>query len=91
MTEYRCPSCGFQIFNRRVSKCESCGVALPSELLLSREKTAALDAAHERSKKEREIRARASRRDSGGGDFGSFLEFGGHQKAVTELLKALHA
>lgn len=74
---YRCPACGFGIFNRRVSKCESCGAALPSELLLSREEIAALDAEHEKRRKERLARARSGRGDSGGGDSGFSFDFGG--------------
>jgi len=69
VVRYRCPECGFQIFNRRVPKCESCGAALPAELLLRRDQIAALDAAHEKSKKEQEARARAAR--GGGGDSGT--------------------
>jgi hypothetical protein len=72
---YRCPGCGFQIFNRRVPKCESCGAALPAEFLLSREQVAALDAEHKKSMKERAARAQAGRDD--GGDAGTFLELGG--------------
>jgi hypothetical protein len=56
--EFRCPACGFRIFNRRVPRCELCGVALPPELLFSREEAAALDAEHEKSRKEREARLR---------------------------------
>lgn len=73
---YRCPTCGFQIFNRRVSKCESCGAALPSELLFSRQQIAALDAEHEKSEKQRRARARSGR-DDGTGDFGLSFDYGG--------------
>lgn len=74
VVRYRCPACGFQIFNRRVPKCESCGVKLPPELLFSAEQIDALDAEHEKSRREREARARDRMRsgrlgsgDSGGG------------------------
>ena len=43
-SKFKCPACGFQIFNRRVPKCERCGSALPPELLYSPEQLAALDA-----------------------------------------------
>lgn len=75
MVKYRCPGCGFQIFNRRVPTCESCGAALPAEFLLSREQVAALDAEHKKSMKERAARARAGRDD--GGDTGGSWDFGG--------------
>jgi hypothetical protein len=48
--QYRCPACGFSIFNRRLAVCESCGGALPPDLLFSSEEKAALDAEHERSR-----------------------------------------
>ena len=73
-TKFRCPACGFQIFNRRIAKCESCGAPLPSELLFSKDQIAALDAEHEKSRKAQEARMRAGRSrsgDSGGGDVGS--------------------
>ena len=34
---YRCPKCGFRIFNRRYPRCESCKTLLPSELVYSAE------------------------------------------------------
>lgn len=81
-TQYRCPACGFRIFNRRVARCESCSAPLPAELLLSRDERAALDAQHEKSKKEREARARAGRDDGGvSGDVGSSWDFGGDSGA----------
>ena len=30
-----CPRCGFRVYNRRYPKCERCGSALPTALLLS--------------------------------------------------------
>jgi transcription initiation factor TFIIIB Brf1 subunit/transcription initiation factor TFIIB len=76
--KYRCPSCGFQIFNRRVSKCESCGAVLPFELLFSREQLAALDAEHEKSKRDRGARVRTAggSSDSGGVDSGVSWDVG---------------
>ena len=29
----RCPECGFQVFNRRYPKCESCGATLPETIV----------------------------------------------------------
>lgn len=34
---YKCPICGFRIFNRRYPRCESCKALLPSELVHSAE------------------------------------------------------
>ena len=31
----RCPDCGFQVFNRRYPKCESCGAVLPESIVYS--------------------------------------------------------
>jgi hypothetical protein len=59
---FQCPACGFQIFNRRVPKCEACEVTLPEELLFSAEEIAALDAQFERGKKDREEQKRKIRR-----------------------------
>jgi DNA-directed RNA polymerase subunit RPC12/RpoP len=73
--KYRCPDCGFRIFNRRVPKCESCGAKLPAELLLSPEGIAVLDAAHEKSKKERAARARAEKGADDTAELGTF-DFG---------------
>jgi hypothetical protein len=55
---FRCPSCGFTVFNRRVAKCESCSAALPVELLFSSEELAAIEAEHEVNEKLRADLAR---------------------------------
>jgi hypothetical protein len=65
MSKYRCPACGFQIFNRRVAKCESCGVAVPRDLLLSAQEASKLDARYERGTKERDARLRRQRQSAG--------------------------
>jgi hypothetical protein len=47
MTEsspYRCPACGFGVFNRRYPKCERCAAPLPAALLYSPEEIERLDA-----------------------------------------------
>jgi len=40
VTGFRCPACGFRVFNRRCANCEACGKPLPEELLLSSEEVA---------------------------------------------------
>ena len=80
MNRYRCPACGFQIFNRRVPKCESCGTVLPPDLLFTREQIADLDAQHEKSRKEQIARAREARGgsgDSGASGSDASWDFGG--------------
>lgn len=79
--KFRCPACGFQIFNRRIAKCEACGSQLPNELLFTPEEVAKLDAQYEQNRKHREEQMRRARSydlgGSGGGDgFGS-ADFGG--------------
>jgi hypothetical protein len=66
--KYRCPACGFHIFNRRLAKCESCRAELPAHLLFSPEDIAKLDAQHEQSRKEREERQRTQKERSRTGD-----------------------
>jgi fluoroacetyl-CoA thioesterase len=53
-----CPSCGFQVFNRRYAKCERCGAALPESIVYSAEELAAL---RERERKEELERQREQR------------------------------
>ncbi len=43
----RCPECGFQIFNRRYPKCESCGALLPETIVYSPAERHALRVAEE--------------------------------------------
>jgi hypothetical protein len=31
----KCPDCGFQVYNRRFPKCESCGAVLPESIVYS--------------------------------------------------------
>jgi len=83
--QYLCPDCGFRIFNRRHPRCEACGQTLPQALLFSAEERIALDAEHEKSRRERERLEQARRRrqsdqisdspfvygDFGGAGFGS--------------------
>ena len=34
-TRFRCPACGFAIFNRRLPQCEACKAELPQSLLFN--------------------------------------------------------
>lgn len=45
----KCPSCGFTVFTNRYPKCEKCGQALPTELVLSKSE---LDAVLEKERVE---------------------------------------
>lgn len=64
---YRCPDCNFPVFNRRVSKCESCGAPLPAEMLYTKEQAEAIDAEFERNKTQ-VARHRRNMGVAGGGD-----------------------
>jgi hypothetical protein len=57
-TRFRCPACGFAVFNRRLPACESCGAGLPSELLYTPQQLQALAAAHQRIDLQRDELAR---------------------------------
>ena len=52
-TAPRCPECGFQVFNRRYPKCESCGAVLPETIVYSPVERHALLAADEEHSLER--------------------------------------
>ncbi|MBU1213948.1 MAG: hypothetical protein KKA63_01795 [Gammaproteobacteria bacterium] len=73
---YRCAACDFPIFNRRVKRCESCGEALPEELLYSARQIASIDAEFEKNKAQVDRMKRSLGAnggvggDTGGGDFG---------------------
>ncbi|MBV8618211.1 MAG: hypothetical protein JOY84_05050 [Curvibacter sp.] len=34
-SRFKCPACGFSVFNRRVEVCESCRAPLPAEMRFS--------------------------------------------------------
>jgi hypothetical protein len=40
---FRCPACGFAVFNRRVSACESCKAPLPASLRFNDDELARLE------------------------------------------------
>ena len=58
---FRCPTCGFAVFNRRVAKCESCAAMLPTNFLFTPADLAFIDAEHERNEKVRKDLAREAR------------------------------
>jgi ribosomal protein L37E len=57
-SRFRCPACGFAVYNRRVAKCESCSAALPAELRFTPEELKAIEAEHESNEKVRQQLAR---------------------------------
>jgi ribosomal protein L37E len=57
-SRFRCPACGFAVYNRRVAKCESCSAALPPELRFTPEELKAVEAEHESNEKVRQQLAR---------------------------------
>lgn len=74
-TRFRCPTCNFAIFNRRLATCEACGASLPDELLFSSAHLALLDAEHAKNERLRKDmaneadeaeRQRVKRRGDGG-------------------------
>ena len=70
---FRCPACGFAVFNRRVSRCESCAAELPIECRLTPREVTHMDADHARNEAARaEIRREADAREAarGRGDGG---------------------
>ena len=58
---FRCPSCGFAVFNRRVAKCESCAAPLPANFLFTPADLTLIDAEHERNERVRKDLAREAR------------------------------
>jgi hypothetical protein len=59
-----CPDCGFRIYNRRYPNCESCGVALPADLVYSPVERHALLVADEERALERARGERSSTGDT---------------------------
>lgn len=55
-----CPECGFEVFNRRYPKCESCGAVLPESIVYSTTERHALVAAEEEVSLERARRETSS-------------------------------
>jgi hypothetical protein len=50
---FRCPACGFAVFNRRLARCESCAVELPVAFRLTAREVTDIDADHARNEKAR--------------------------------------
>jgi len=69
---FRCPGCGFRIFSRRITKCESCGAPIPVALMLTPEQAAAFDAEDARVRQAGAAHVRKiAPRGSTGGDGGA--------------------
>jgi hypothetical protein len=71
---FKCPACGFRIFNRRLKRCEKCSAALPAEFQYTANELAKIEA--ERSENEASVRRMRERRDracdtSWGGEAGA--------------------
>lgn len=60
---FRCPACGFVVYNRRVAKCESCSALLPAELRYTPEELQASEAEHEGNEAIRRQVAREAREE----------------------------
>ena len=60
---YRCPQCGFAVYNRRLPACERCAAALPAGLALTAEQQAFLDAEAARNEQARDELARDAEAD----------------------------
>jgi hypothetical protein len=61
-SRFRCPACDFAIFNRRISNCESCGEALPKDLLYSPEDLLVIEQEHAKNEKIRLVLEKAEKR-----------------------------
>ena len=62
-SRFRCPACGFAVFNRRVAKCESCKAPLPAGLRFSTDDLVRLEAESVRIEKIRRDMAREAERE----------------------------
>ena len=65
-SRFRCPACGFAVFNRRIAKCESCGGALPADLLYSPEELLMIEQEHAKNEKTRQELEKAEKRERDG-------------------------
>jgi hypothetical protein len=59
---FRCPACGFTVFNRRIAACESCKAPLPADLMFSGKELARLEQESARIEKIRADMAREAER-----------------------------
>ncbi len=56
VARFKCPACGFAIFNRRLPRCERCQASLPDSMLFSEHDIERINReAVENEKKRREI------------------------------------
>ncbi|MGB2881892.1 MAG: hypothetical protein WBC08_09005 [Rhodoferax sp.] len=55
---FRCPACGFTVFNRRLPTCESCSVPLPEAMRLTEAERARIAQDEERNARTRQELAR---------------------------------
>lgn len=61
-SRFRCPACGFTVFNRRIAACESCKVSLPADLMFTGKELARLEDESARIAKVRADMAREAER-----------------------------
>lgn len=61
-SRFKCPACGFAVFNRRVAHCESCKAPLPAAMMYTADDLAHLDAEAARIDKIRRDMAREAER-----------------------------
>lgn len=62
-SRFKCPACGFTVFNRRVATCESCKAPLPADLRFTDNDLARLEAESARIEKIRRDMAREAERE----------------------------
>lgn len=55
---FRCPACGFTVFNRRLSTCESCKAPLPENMRLTEAECTRMEQDEERNARTRQELAR---------------------------------
>jgi len=61
-SRFRCPACGFAVFNRRLASCESCKAPLPAGLRFTEADLARLEEESARIEKVRSDMAREAER-----------------------------
>ena len=55
---FRCPACGFRVFNRRLSLCERCAQPLPADMAYGPSELALIEAEQQRVEQARASLAR---------------------------------
>jgi len=74
-SRFKCPACGFTVFNRRVASCEACKAPLPTTLRLNEKELALLAEEalrnerirHDMAKEAERLEAERQRRRGDGG------------------------